>query len=127
MKRKQSKQSRQSRYKTYDRIGCNYRCLFRGLDFNRIDIKLIDRNRHRRIILTDEIEPETGDNVEAEFFVDIASNWHTDYYDDMPPESRLFSFFASVRCRDNTLSHDEQSELEEQLEKHIYDRYDRYY
>ena len=78
-------------------------------------------------IMTDEIEPETGDNVEVEFFVDIASNWHADYYDDMPPESRLVSFFASVRCQDNTLSHDERSELEEQLEKSIYDRYEDYY
>ena len=91
-----------------------------------IDIPEIDETG-TYYILTDEIEPETGDNVEAEFFVDIASNWHTDYYDDMPPESRMVSFFASVRCRDNTISHDEQSELEEQLEKHIYDRYDRYY
>ena len=91
-----------------------------------IDIPEIDETG-TYYILTDKIEPETGDNVEAEFFVDIASNWHTDYYDDMPPESMLVSFFASVRCRDNTLSHDEQSDLEEQLEKHIYDRYDRYY
>ena len=97
------------------------------MDFNRDDImKLIDipeiDETGTYYILTDEIEPETGDNVEAEFFVDIASNWHTDYYDDMPPESMLVRFFASVRCRDYTLSHDEQSKLEEQMEKHIYDR-----
>ena len=91
-----------------------------------IDIPEIDETG-TYYILTDAIEPETGDNVEAEFFVDIASNWHTDYYDDMPPESRMVSFFASVRCRDNTLSHYEQSELDEQLEKSIYDRYEKYY
>lgn len=118
--------------KSYDRSGCNYRRLLRNMGFNRNDVmKLIDipeiDETGTYYILTDAIEPETGDNVEAEFFVDIASNWHTDYYDDMPPESRMVSFFASVRCRDNTLSHDEKMELEEQLKKHIYDRYDRYY
>lgn len=118
--------------KTYDRSGCNYRRLLRNMGFNRNDVmKLIDipeiDETGTYYILTDAIEPETGDNVEAEFFVDIASNWHTDYYDDMPPESRMVSFFASVRCRDNTLSHDEKMKLEEQLKKHIYDRYEKYY
>ena len=61
--------------------------------WNLIDIPEIDETG-TYYILTDEIEPETGDNVEAEFFVDIASNWHTDYYDDMPPESRLVQFFC---------------------------------
>ena len=62
--------------------------------------------------------------MEAEFFVDIASNWHTDYYDDMPPESRLVQFFCiGAMPRQYTFARRAVS-LEEQLEKHIYDRYE---
>ena len=78
-------------------------------------------------ILTDEIEPETGDNVEAEFFVDIVTRWSTSTYDDMPPESRMTYAFVKVECCSDYLTADEQSELEEQLEKSIYDRYEDYY
>ena len=78
-------------------------------------------------IMTDEIEPETGDNVEEEFFVDIVTRWSTSTYDDMPPESRMTYAFVKAECCSNSLTVEEQMELEEQLEKHIYDRFEEYY
>ena len=91
-----------------------------------IDIPEIDETG-TYYILTDEIEPETGDNVEAEFFVDIVTRWSTSTYDDMPPESRLTSAFVKVKCCSDYLTEEEQLELEQQLEKDIYDRYEEYY
>jgi hypothetical protein len=78
-------------------------------------------------ILTDKINPETGDNVEVEFFVDIETRWSTSTYDDMPPESRMTYAFVNAECCSDYLTAKERSELEEQLEKHIYDRYEEYY
>ena len=91
-----------------------------------IDIPEIDETG-TYYILTDEIEPETGDNVEEEFFVDIVTRWSTSTYDDMPPESRMTYAFVKVECCSASLTVEEQLELEEQLEKHIYDRYEKYY
>jgi hypothetical protein len=91
-----------------------------------IDIPEIDETG-TYYILTDEIDPETGDNVEAEFFVDIVTRWTTSTYDDMPPESRMTYAFVSAECQSDYLTAKERSELEEQLEKHIYDRYEEYY
>ena len=91
-----------------------------------IDIPEIDETG-TYYILTDEIEPETGDNVEAEFFVDIVTRWSTSTYYDMPPESRMTYVFVKVKCYSDCLTAEERSELEEQLEKHIYDRYEEYY
>ena len=51
-----------------------------------IDIPEIDETG-TYYILTDEIDPETGDNVEAEFFVDIVTRWTTSTYYDMPPRA----------------------------------------
>ena len=90
-----------------------------------IDIPEIDETG-TYYILTDEIEPDTGDNVEVEFFVDIVTRCSTSTYDDMPPESRITYIFVKVECRSDYLTAEERSELEEQLEKSIYDRYDRY-
>jgi hypothetical protein len=78
-------------------------------------------------ILTDKIDPETGDNVEAEFFVDIVTRWTTSTYYDMPPESRMTYAFVNAECYSDHLTAKERSELEEQLEKDIYDRFDEYY
>ena len=132
IKRKQSKGRAEANLN--DRSGGNCRCLFMvvwaliGFIFMKLNSTSQKLTRPARIlILRMRLNRKQATMWRRNFFVDIASNWHTDYYDDMPPESRLVSFFASVRCRDNTLSHDEQSELEEQLEKHIYDRYDKYY
>ena len=91
-----------------------------------IDIPEIDETG-TYYILTDEIEPETGDNVEAEFFVDIVTRWSTSTYYDMPPESRMTYAFVKVECYSDYLTAEERSELEEQLEKHIYYRYEDYY
>ena len=91
-----------------------------------IDIPEIDETG-TYYIMTDEIEPETGDNVEAEFFVDIVTRWSTSTYDDMPPESRMTYIFVKVECCSDYLTREEQSELEEQLEKHIYDWYEDFY
>ena len=91
-----------------------------------IDIPEIDETG-TYYILTDEIEPETGDNVEAEFFVDIVTRWSTSTYDDMPPESRMTYAFVRVECRSDYLTAEEQLELEKQLEKDIYDRCEEYY
>ena len=91
-----------------------------------IDIPEIDETG-TYYILTDEIEPETGDNVEAEFFVDVVTRWSTSTYYDMPPESRMTYAFVKVRCYSDDLTAEDRSELEEQLEKHIYDRYEEYY
>ena len=91
-----------------------------------IDIPEIDETG-TYYILTDEIEPETGDNVEAEFFVDIVTRWSTSTYYDMPPESRMTYAFVKVRCYSDCLTAEEQSDLEEQLEKSIYDRYEDYF
>ena len=91
-----------------------------------IDIPEIDETGTYYLI-TDAIEPETGDNVEAEFFVDIVTRWSTSTYYDMPPESRMTYAFVKVRCYSDYLTARERSELEEQLEKHIYDRYEEYY
>ncbi len=118
--------------KSDDRSGCNYGCLFCGVGFNRngimklIDIPEIDETG-TYYILTDEIEPETGDNVEAEFFVDIVTRWSTSTYYDMPPESRMTYVFVKVKCYGDDMTAEERSELEEQLQKHIYDRYEEYY
>jgi len=91
-----------------------------------IDIPEIDETG-TYYILTDEIETETGDNVEAEFFVDIVTRWSTSTYDDIPPEIRMTYAFVKAECCSNYLTADQQSELEQQLEKHIYDRYEEYY
>lgn len=91
-----------------------------------IDIPEIDETG-TYFILTDAIEPETGDNVEAEFFVDIVTRWRTSMYYDMPPESRITYAFVKVECYSDYLTTEEQSELEEQLKKDIYDRYEDYY
>ena len=91
-----------------------------------IDIPEIDETG-TYYILTDEIEPETGDNVEAEFFVDIVTRWSTTTYYDMPPESRMTYAFVKVKCYCDDTTAKERSELEEQLEKSIYDRYEKYY
>lgn len=91
-----------------------------------IDIPEIDETG-TYYILTDEIEPETGDNVEAEFFVDIVTRWSTSTYDDMPPESRMTYAFVNAECYSDYFTAKERSELEEQLEKSIYDRYEEYY
>ena len=91
-----------------------------------IDIPEIDETG-TYYILTDVIDPETGDNVEAEFFVDIVTRWTTSTYDDMPPESRMTYAFVSAECYSDCLTAKERSELEEQLEKSIYDRLDEYY
>ena len=91
-----------------------------------IDIPEIDETG-TYYILTDEIEPETGDNVEAEFFVDIVTRWSTTTYDDMPQESRMTYAYAFAKCRSDYLTEEEQLELEEQLEKYIYDRYEDYF
>ena len=91
-----------------------------------IDIPEIDETG-TYYILTDEIEPETGDNVEAEFFVDIVTRWSTTTYDDMPPESRMTYSFVKVECCSDYLTTEDQLELEDQMEKHIYDRYNEYY
>ncbi|HHX80901.1 MAG TPA: hypothetical protein GX692_07555 [Acholeplasmataceae bacterium] len=91
-----------------------------------IDIPEIDETG-TYYILTDEIDPETGDNVEAEFFVDIVTRWTTLTYYDMPPESRMTYAFVNAECYSDQLTAKERSELEEQLEKHIYDRYDEYF
>src|SRR5690606_31984650 len=115
--------------KSNDRSGCNCRCLFCSLDFNRngvmrlIDIPEIDETG-TYYILTDEIDPETGDNVEVEFFVDIVTRWTTSTYYDMPPESRMTYAFVNAECYSDCLTAKERSELEEQLEKSIYDRYE---
>lgn len=90
-----------------------------------IDIPEIDETG-TYYIMTDEIEPETGDNVEAEFFVDIVTRWSTSTYDDMPPESRMTYAFVKVRCCSDYLTAEERWELEYQLEKSIYDRYTKY-
>ena len=91
-----------------------------------IDIPEIDETG-TYYILTDEIDPETGDNVEAEFFVDIETRWSTSTYYDMPPESRMTYAFVKAECRSDYLTTKERFELEEQLENHIYDRYEEYY
>ncbi len=91
-----------------------------------IDIPEIDETG-TYYILTDEIDTETGDNVEEEFFVDIVTRWSTSTYYDMPPESRMTYAFVKVKCYSDYLTTEEQSELEEQLEKSIYDRYEEYY
>lgn len=91
-----------------------------------IDIPEIDETG-TYYILTDEIEPETGDNVEAEFFVDLVTRWSTSTYDDMPPESRMTYAFVKVECYSDYFTIEEQSKLEEQLTKSIYDRFEDYY
>jgi hypothetical protein len=91
-----------------------------------IDIPEIDETG-TYYILTDEIDPETGDNVEVEFFVDIVTRWTTSTYYDTPPESRMTYAFVNAECYSDYLTAKERSELEEQLEKSIYDRYEEYY
>jgi hypothetical protein len=78
-------------------------------------------------ILTDEVDPGTGDNLGAEFFVDIETRWSTSTYYDMPPESRMTHAFVNVECCSDYLTAKERSELEEQLKEHIYDRYEDYF
>jgi hypothetical protein len=90
-----------------------------------IDIPEIDETG-TYYILTDAIDPETGDNVEAEFFVDIVTRWTTSTYYDMPPESRMTYAFVRAECYSDYFTAKERSELEEQLEKSIYDRYEWY-
>ena len=86
-----------------------------------IDIPEIDETG-TYYILTDEINPETGDNVEAEFFVDIETRWSTSTYYDMTPESRMTYVFVNVECCSDYLT-----AKEEELEKYFHDRYEEYF
>ena len=102
--------------------------LFRGMDFNRINImKLIDipeiDETGTYYILTDEIEPETGDNVEA-IFRRYRDEVVTSTYYDMPPESRMTYVFVKVKCYSDYLTSEERSDWRSSWKKHIYDRYE---